>query len=100
MLGDLELTATQRRVLLAPGAVARLAASTRPEPEEQWLLRQPAAVRRAFVHEVVDEGRGLRLAMERWMLRQPDAVREQYLREVVEPRLALALRSGDAAGEP
>jgi hypothetical protein len=73
----------QRSVLLAPVAVARVAATQVKEPEEQWMLRQARDVRASYVHEVLDRGGEERLA-QIWLLRQPEAVRESYIREVLD----------------
>jgi hypothetical protein len=73
---------TERRVLTAPGPVARAAARVAPEPEQRWLLCQPREVRRSFAEEVLgrpDES----LRQQVWMLRQAKAVRESYIREVL-----------------
>jgi hypothetical protein len=75
-----------RQVLRAPAFVRRAAAARVKDPVEQWMLRQPDAVRASYVREVLDRGGDERLA-EIWMLRQPDAVRESYVKEVLEPAL-------------
>jgi hypothetical protein len=80
-----------RLVLRAPAFVRRAAARQAREPEEAWMLRQPRAVRDAYVREVLDRGGDERLA-EIWMLRQSDAVRESYVREVLAPALPPELR--------
>jgi hypothetical protein len=46
------------------------------------MLRQPRAVRAAFVRQVLAAADPVR-AREIWMLRQPDRVRESYVREVL-----------------
>ncbi|HEV2820724.1 MAG TPA: hypothetical protein VGW11_09475 [Solirubrobacteraceae bacterium] len=74
----------EKAVILAPDAVARAAAAYAARPEEDWMLRQPRAVRRAYWHEVICRGEHQR-DREIWMLRQPDAVRESYIAEVLEP---------------
>jgi hypothetical protein len=80
-----------RMVLRAPHFVRRAAATQASAPEEQWILRQPRAVRDSYVREVIDRGGDERLA-EIWMLRQPQAVRESYVKEILEPRLPATLR--------
>ena len=80
-----------RMVLRAPEFVRRAAATQAQAPEEQWILRQPRAVRESYVREVIDRGGDERLA-EIWMLRQPQAVRESYVKEILEPRLPDNLR--------
>ena len=80
-----------RLVLRAPGFLRRAAATQAEEPEQRWMLHQPAAVRASYVREVLDRGGDERLA-EIWMLRQSDAVRESYIREILEPRLPDHLR--------
>jgi hypothetical protein len=70
-----------KRVLLAPAAV-RNAAARKAKPEEAWLLRQDAGVRRSYVREVLDKGAGDDVE-QAWMLLQPKAVREAYVREVL-----------------
>jgi hypothetical protein len=74
---------TARRLLLAPGPVARAAAFAAQTPEERWMLCQDREVRRSFVRQVVDRP-GDPNAQERWMLLQPDAVRLSYVREVLD----------------
>jgi hypothetical protein len=69
-------------VLLAPSAVARVAAGLADEIEERWLLNQPRSVRRSYADVVL--GRDDERVREIWMLRQPDVVRESYIREVLE----------------
>jgi hypothetical protein len=73
----------QKMVLLAPDSVAQAAAARARRAEERWLLRQPRAVRRSYVREVLDS-RAPKRADEIWMLRQPTSVRETYVREVLE----------------
>jgi hypothetical protein len=72
----------ERTVLLAPDRVARAASTRARTPEERWMLRQPRAVRAAFVRQVLAAADPVR-AREIWMLRQPDRVRESYVREVL-----------------
>jgi hypothetical protein len=76
------VTATERRVLTAPGPIARAAARYAPEAEQRWLLAQPRDVRCSYADEVYgrpDE----ELQRQIWMLRQPEAVRESYITEVL-----------------
>jgi hypothetical protein len=70
-----------REILLGPDFVARGAAAAASGPAEQWMLRQPRAVRRSYVLQVLDAGGGER-EQRIWMLRQSTAVREGYLRDV------------------
>ena len=115
------MSTTERRVLLAPAAVARAAARVAKEPEQRWMLCQPPSVRRSYVDEVLDAGasqelwmlsqpRTVRLSFVRdvlarrdppprqeiWMLRQNDAVRASYVRDVLEPEMAAV--NGNAPG--
>jgi hypothetical protein len=72
----------ERSLLLAPDAVARAAAPFAPDAAARWMLRQPRAVRRSFVEEVIgreDE----ELHRQVWMLRQPRQVRERFVAEVL-----------------
>lgn len=80
-----------RLVLRGPGFLRRAAAAQAKDPVEAWMLRQPDAVRRSYVREVIDRGGDDRLA-EIWMLRQPDAVRASYVREILEPALPPEIR--------
>lgn len=73
----------ERAVLLGPDRVARAAAARARRPEERWMLRQPRAVRRSYVHDVLGGGDPTR-AEAAWLLRQPEPVRESYVREVLE----------------
>ena len=77
------VSATARRVLLAPGPVARAAAFAVSTPEERWMLCQSRDVRRSYVEEVVDRPEDEH-AQERWMLAQGDDVRMSYVREVLD----------------
>jgi hypothetical protein len=81
---DLDLSATERAVLSAPDRIARAAAVAAADAQQRWLLRQPRVVRRSFVRDVLDSGKGSRLAQERWLLLQDDNVRLAYIREVLE----------------
>jgi hypothetical protein len=74
---------TARRLLLAPGPVARAAAFAAQSPEERWMLCQGREVRRSYVEHVVDRPDDP-TAQERWMLGQPDDVRMSYVREVLD----------------
>ena len=73
---------TERRVLTAPGPVARAAARVAALPEQRWILLQPRAVRQSYAEEVLgrpDEP----LRQQVWMLRQNQAVRESYIAQVL-----------------
>jgi len=72
-----------RRVLLAPGPVARAAAFAVSAPEERWMLCQSRELRRSYVEHVVDRPEDEH-AQERWMLGQSDDVRMSYVREVLD----------------
>lgn len=72
-----------RRLLLAPGPIARAAALAVGSAEERWMLSQHREVRRSYVAEVVDRPEDQN-ARERWMLAQPDDVRMSYVREVLD----------------
>lgn len=74
---------TARRLLLAPGPVARAAAMAASTPEERWMLCQSREVRRSYVAEVVDRPDDPH-AQERWMLGQADDVRMSYVRGVLD----------------
>ena len=97
------VTATERRVLTAPGPIARAAARYAPDAEQRWLLGQPRGIRCSYADEVYgrpDED----LQRQIWMLRQPAAVRESYIAEVLLRRLGLARphapeEPGDLRGE-
>jgi hypothetical protein len=69
-----------KRVLLGPASVRNAAARRAVDPKERWMLGQPAAVRRSYVREVLEDGRN----EEAWMLHQPDAVRHSYAAEVLD----------------
>jgi hypothetical protein len=79
----LTLGTVERAIVLAPDAVARVVASTEPDPLRRWLLRRPRAIRRSFVHEVVDAG-GTRRLQERWLLLHDADVRASYVAEVID----------------
>ena len=73
---------TERRVLTAPGAVARAAARVATLPEQRWILCQPRGVRQSYADHVLgrpDEA----LQQQIWMLRQKQEVRESYIAEVL-----------------
>ena len=73
---------TERRVLTAPGAVAKAAARVATLPEQRWILCQPRDVRQSYADEVFghpDEA----LRQQIWMLRQTKAVRESYIAGVL-----------------
>jgi hypothetical protein len=72
----------ERALLLAPDPIARAAGRLASEPEQRWMLRQPRAVRRSYVSDVLDRP-GDQHAEQAWMLGQSDAVRESYVREVL-----------------
>jgi hypothetical protein len=74
---------TVRRLLLAPGPVARAAALAAQRPQERWMLCQSREVRRSYVEQVVDRPHDPD-AEQRWMLHQPDEVRMSYVREVLD----------------
>ena len=76
------MSATERRILTAPDAVARRAARFAPDPEQRWMLGQPRAVRRSFAEEVYGRADAERL-QQIWMLRQSDAVRQSYIEQVL-----------------
>jgi hypothetical protein len=76
------VSATERRVLTAPDAVARAAARLAGDREQRWMLGQPRAVRQSFAEEVFgrpDE----EVRQQVWMLRQSKAVRESYIEQVL-----------------
>jgi hypothetical protein len=77
------VSATARRLLLAPGPVARAAALAASTPEERWMLCQSREVRRSYVEQVVDRPEDEH-AQERWMLMQGDDVRMSYVRDVLD----------------
>jgi len=73
---------TERRVLTAPGPVARAAARVAALPEQRWILCQPREVRQSYADEVLghpDEARQQQI----WMLRQKKEVRESYIADVL-----------------
>ena len=73
---------TERRVLTAPGPVARAAARVATLPEQRWILCQPRDVRQSYAENVLgrpDEA----LQQQIWMLRQKHEVRESYIAEVL-----------------
>ena len=73
---------TERRVLTAPGPIARAAARVATLPEQRWILLQSRAVRQSYADEVLghhDEP----LRQQIWMLRQNAAVRESYIEHVL-----------------
>jgi IS1 family transposase len=75
-------SAAERQILLAPDVVARAAAPLAGDREQQWMLRQPRAVRESFAEEVFGREDEERL-QEIWMLQQPLALRQSYLDEVL-----------------
>jgi hypothetical protein len=73
---------TERRVLTAPGPVAKAAARVAALPEQRWILQQPRDVRHSYAENVLgkpDED----LQQQIWMLRQTKAVRESYIADVL-----------------
>lgn len=82
------MSSTERRVLLAPAAVARAAARMAKDREQRWMLQQPVTVRRSYVAEVLDPGGPgeIPAAEELWMLRQPRPVRLSFIRDVLAHR--------------
>ena len=87
-----ELPPAARAVLSGPDFVARSLAGRERDPQRNWILRRPRAVRRDFVETVVDGGGD----EERWMLLQDDDTRHSYVREVL--RRAVA-QQDDAGAE-
>lgn len=97
------MASTERRVLLAPAAIARAAARMAREPEQRWMLQQSVDVRRSYAEEVLDAtGPGAAQAEELWMLRQPRSVRLSFVSQVLKHRRPLPrqemwmLRQNDA----
>jgi hypothetical protein len=76
------MSEVERRVLLAPGAIAKAASRLAPDPEQRWMLCQPAAVRRSYAEQVLGRPGEERL-QEAWMLRQPEAVRQSFVEHVL-----------------
>jgi hypothetical protein len=74
----------ERSVLLGPNAIARAAMNLVSDPAQRWMLGQPTAVRRSYVHDVLDRGNTSK-EQTIWMLRQPDAVRASYVEAVLAP---------------
>jgi hypothetical protein len=75
-------TPTERRVLTAPGPVAKAAARVAALPEQRWILQQPREVRQSYADHVLgkpDEA----LQQQIWMLRQKQEVRESYIAHVL-----------------
>ena len=73
---------TERRVLTAPGPVAKAAARVATLPEQRWILGQPRDVRQSYADHVLgkpDEA----LQQQIWMLRQRKEVRESYIADVL-----------------
>ena len=73
---------TERRVLTAPGPVAKAAARVASLPEQRWILGQPRDVRQSYADHVLgrpDEA----LQQQIWMLRQKQEIRESYIAEVL-----------------
>jgi hypothetical protein len=76
------VSSTERRVLTAPGPVARAAARVVALPEQRWLLQQSRDIRQSYADEVLDQP-DEELKQQVWMLRQPQAVRESYIADVL-----------------
>ena len=76
------MSSTERRVLTAPGPVAKAAARVAALPEQRWILQQPRDIRQSYADEVLDQP-DEDLQQQIWMLRQPKAVRESYIAEVL-----------------
>jgi hypothetical protein len=72
----------ERRVLTAPGPIARAAARYAALPEEKWLLAQPRGIRQSYAEHVLGQP-DEEIQRQIWMLRQPEAVRESYIAEVL-----------------
>jgi hypothetical protein len=75
-------SSAERRVLTAPGPVAKAAARVATLPEQRWILQQAREVRQSYAEHVLgrpDED----LQQQIWMLRQSKAVRESYIAEVL-----------------
>jgi len=75
-------SSTERRVLTAPGPVAKAAARVAALPEQRWILQQTREVRQSYAEKVLgrpDE----ELQQQIWMLRQSKAVRESYIDDVL-----------------
>jgi hypothetical protein len=84
---DVSSSNVERQALLAPDFVASAAANATDDPQAEWLLNQPKAVRQSYVDVVID-GRGDRdLLSTAWLLSQTDDVRDSYVRDVVAPQL-------------
>jgi hypothetical protein len=73
-----------RAVLGGPDFIARRVAGSQSHPQQRWILSRPRAVRRDFLHTVVEGGGD----QERWMLLQHDDVCRSYVDAVLsqEPR--------------
>lgn len=78
------MASVERRILLAPDAVARAAAAAVSDRGSRWMLRQPRAVRRSYVAEVLDHHDDRELREQRWMLLQDDRVRRSYVSDALE----------------
>ena len=76
------MSSTERRVLTAPGPVARAAARVTALPEQRWLLQQPREIRCSYAEEVLGHA-DEELQQQIWMLRQNKAVRESYIAQVL-----------------
>ncbi len=71
-----------KRVLLGPAALRKAAAARAADPQERWMLRQDAQVRRSYVEEVLERGASAEIE-QAWMLHQPDHVRHSFAAEVL-----------------
>jgi hypothetical protein len=74
--------ANERRILTAPGPVARAAAKVAALPEQRWILCQPREVRQSFAEEVFGQP-DEEVRQQIWMLRQKREVRESYISKVL-----------------
>ena len=76
------MATAERRILLAPDAVARAAVPVAPDREARWMLRQSRDVRRSYVEEVLgreDE----ELEQQIWMLHQTREIRLSFVKHVL-----------------
>jgi hypothetical protein len=79
------MSSSARLLLRAPGPIAGAAARLASEPDQRWMLAQPAAVRWSYADEVLGRPDEITLR-EAWMLRQDAAIRESYIAEVLGAR--------------
>jgi len=75
-------SSTERRVLTAPGPVAKAAARVAALPEQRWILQQTREVRQSYAESVLGRPEE-ELQQQIWMLRQSKAVRESYIEDVL-----------------